>query len=112
MILGKLSKNNSTLTVGVAGPRPFLSFYGTTRRTDVRRTQLFCELLESPASVRRTGYLLVIYNEPNLLAAGFSTNFRILAWENGLIFFQNYFYSGSVYMRRVRKCTVDGRSAS
>ena len=39
-------------------------------------------------------------------------NFIVLLRENGLIFFQNYFYSGSVYMRRVRKCTVDGRSAS
>ena len=39
-------------------------------------------------------------------------NFMILLRENGLIFFQNSFYSGSVYMRRVRKCTVDVRSAS
>ena len=39
-------------------------------------------------------------------------NFDILLQENGSIFFQNYFYSGSVYMRRVRQCTVDVRSAS
>ena len=26
--------------------------------------------------------------------------------------FQNYFYSGSVYMRTIRQCTVDARSAS
>ena len=32
--------------------------------------------------------------------------------ENGLIFFQNYFYSMSIYIRIVRKCMVDGRSAS
>ena len=39
-------------------------------------------------------------------------NFVILLQENDPIFFQNSFYSGSVYMRRVRQCTVDGRSAS
>ena len=39
-------------------------------------------------------------------------NFVILLLENGLIFFQNYFYSGAVYMRRIRQCTVDARSAS
>ena len=38
--------------------------------------------------------------------------FVILLQENGSIFFQNYFCIKSICIRRVRKCTVDVRSAS
>ena len=48
----------------------------------------------------------------NIIIMYVPKNFVILLQENGLIFFQNYFYSGSVYMRRIRQCTVDARSAS
>ena len=47
-----------------------------------------------------------------LLYIIYPQNFVILLRENGLIFLHTYFYNGSIYMRRVSKCMVDGRSAS